>query len=174
MGSEVNLDAYFADWQTENIIIKPVISGGAKNTWKLTPTQVTAFTPQLNALLQEEAFLVQPFLPQVNTEGEWSLLYFNGQFSHCVLKVPPAGDFRVQHYYGGAIVPRTPPDFVQEYGSKLVKQFAPGCLYARVDGLVVAGTFRLTELELIEPMLYLQENEALYENYYQALRALAG
>jgi hypothetical protein len=89
-----------------------------------------------------------------------------------VLKVPKAGDFRVQHYFGGAIVPATPPETVLKSAGKLVQKFANGCLYARVDGILSEGEFKLMELELIEPLLYLQDNETLYENYYQALLAL--
>jgi glutathione synthase/RimK-type ligase-like ATP-grasp enzyme len=162
----------FERWATDTIIVKPVISGGAKNTFSLTPANLTTYENKINELLQEETFLVQPFMPEIQTEGEWSLIFFNGRFSHCVLKVPRPGDFRVQHYFGGAIIPSTPPASVLEAAQKLVAKFASGCLYARVDGLNHKGEFRLMELELIEPMLYLQDKAELFENYYQALRQM--
>lgn len=172
IGSTANLAPYFLEWRTEKVVIKPAISGGAKNTWQLAPTQIPSFEPQLTALLQEEAYLIQPFMSEIQIEGEWSLIYFNNRFSHAVLKIPKPGDFRVQHYFGGIIIPGTPPDFILDYAQKLLPEVAPGCLYARLDGIISEGIFKLMELELIEPMLYMQQNGALYENYYRALTEL--
>jgi hypothetical protein len=38
----------------------------------------------------------------VAVEGEWSLIFFSGEFSHAVIKIPRAGDFRVQHDFAGS------------------------------------------------------------------------
>ena len=171
---DLDLTPLFEAWQTEKLVVKPVVSGGAKNTFSITRSEVKEYEPKLTALLQEEAFLAQPFMPEIQSEGEWSLVFFNGKFSHCVLKVPKSGDFRVQHYFGGAIIAATPPETVWKSAEKLVQAFANGCLYARVDSVLSKGEFKLMELELIEPLLYLQQNNALYENYYQALAALLG
>ena len=170
--SKVNLEPLFETWHIQTIIVKPVVSGGAKNTYSISKSETAAFEPKLKALLAEEAYLAQPFIPGIQTEGEWSLIYFNGRFSHCVLKVPKPGDFRVQHYFGGAIIPTTPPEKVQKAAEKLVQDFAQGCLYVRVDGVQSKGEFQLMELELIEPLLYLLDKEEVYENYYQALLEL--
>ena len=164
---------YFNRWQTDTIIVKPEVSGGAKNTFTISKTETTTFEKQINALLATENYLVQPFMPEIQTAGEWSLIFFNSQFSHAVRKVPQSGDFRVQHYFGGAIIPDSPPAAVLAYAEKLLQQFAPGCLYARVDGLESTGGFKLMELELIEPLLYLLDRKQLYDNYYQALIQLA-
>ncbi|GEO06902.1 hypothetical protein AAE02nite_45660 [Adhaeribacter aerolatus] len=164
--------SYFSTWNTKNIILKPAVSGGAKNTFSISQANNQLYETQINQLLQEEAFLVQPFMPEIQNKGEWSLIFFNGQFSHSVLKVPRSGDFRVQHYFGGAIIPTTPPVYVMHYAQQLLQQFAPGCLYARVDGVESNGEFRLMELELIEPMLYLNYSEQAYKNYYLALRQM--
>lgn len=163
---------FFTAWQTNNIIVKPVVSGGAKNTFSITSANASEFENRVNELLEQEAFLVQPFMPEVQSQGEWSLIFLNGNFSHCVLKVPKSGDFRVQHYFGGIIIPTSPPAHVLTYAQKLVQQFAAGCLYARVDGLESNGEFRLMELELIEPFLFLSTNQNAFENYYLSLKAL--
>ncbi|KAA9346089.1 ATP-grasp domain-containing protein [Adhaeribacter soli] len=166
---DLNIYELYEKWQTETIIIKPVISGGAKNTFSISKAEAATIEPKIKFLLAKEAFLAQPFVPEIQTEGEWSLIFFNGRFSHCVLKVPKSGDFRVQHYFGGAIIPSDPPETVLKTAQKLVQEFANDCLYARVDGVKVKDEFQLMELELIEPLLYLQQHQELYENYYQAL-----
>jgi glutathione synthase/RimK-type ligase-like ATP-grasp enzyme len=151
--------------------VKPVVGGGAKNTFFLPEEQAQGYKKEIEALLKQEAYLVQPFMPEVQ-QGEWSLIFFNGQYSHAVRKVPKSGDFRVQHYFGGAIIPADPPAAILAAARQLVEQFAPGCLYARVDGLESQDMFRLMELELIEPLLYLREEPALYQNYYRALHQM--
>jgi len=73
-----------------------------------------------------------------------------------VLKRPAAGDFRVQHEFGGSaeLVPR--PDELLVAAARRVADAAPGpWLYARVDGCQVDGAFVLLELEMLEPSLFL-------------------
>lgn len=171
-GSRFVPDALFAALQTEQLIIKPAISGGAKNTYSLTLAEAIAHAPQLDKLLAEEDFLAQPFLPQIQTEGEWSFIYLGGKFSHCVLKTPKSGDFRVQHYLGGGVESRPTPAHLLSAADNIVARFAQGCLYARVDGVEVDGEFLLMELELIEPFLYLDADEKAPQRYEEGLRAL--
>ncbi len=52
--------------------------------------------------LPEDVYLVQPFQPEIQTEGEWSLIFIDGEYSHAVLKRPAAGDYRVQNDFGGS------------------------------------------------------------------------
>jgi glutathione synthase/RimK-type ligase-like ATP-grasp enzyme len=148
------------------------VSGGAKNTFALTREAVPEIMPVIHQLLQEESFLVQPFLPQIQTQGEWSFVFFNGKFSHCLLKKAKSGDFRVQHYLGGTIHPDVPPAGLLDTTAAYVDRFAKGCLYARVDGVMADNRFLLMELELIEPFLFLDTHPHSYENYYQALQEL--
>lgn len=169
-GTQLPVAALFeALGQPEQLIIKPAVSGGAKNTFALTAAEATTQVDFLNILLADEDFLAQPFLPEIQTAGEWSLVYLGGEFSHCVLKTPKAGDFRVQHYLGGGIEPRPAPTHLRPATDDIVRRFAPGCLYARVDGVEVGGQFLLMELELIEPFLYLETDAASWSRYEQAL-----
>jgi glutathione synthase/RimK-type ligase-like ATP-grasp enzyme len=171
-GATADLSTYFTRWNTDRLIVKPCVSGGSKNTFATGREQEPAITARLNELLREEAFLVQPFIPQIEEEGEWSFLFFNGQFSHCLLKKPKAGDFRVQQHFGGTIHPTVPPAGLLAQAGRYVSRFAGGCLYARVDGVLVNGRLLLMELEIIEPFLYLSAHPGSYHNYYQALKEL--
>jgi hypothetical protein len=164
------LDTYFDTFQTSRIVVKPCISGGSKHTFAIRRDEIDLFTPQLTSLLQQEAFMVQPFLEQIQQEGEWSFIYFNGSFSHNLLKKARTGDFRVQHYLGGTIHPDPVPVHIISEASAYVEAFAKNCLYARVDGLIINNHFVLMELELIEPFLFLFTHPGSYENYYQALK----
>ena len=175
-GSQIEVDQLFtALGRPAKLVVKPTVSGGAKHTFALTPTEAVAAQVQLQALVAEADFMAQPFLPQIQTTGEWSLVFFGGTLSHCLRKTPKAGDFRVQHMFGGGISPETPPAAIQQQAADLVRRFAPGCLYARVDGVETeaAGGFWLMELELIEPFLYLDSaGPGAYARYAEALEAL--
>jgi glutathione synthase/RimK-type ligase-like ATP-grasp enzyme len=171
-GATADLTPYFPHFDTDRLIVKPCVSGGSKNTFALCREEVSAVAGRLAVLLPGEAFLVQPFIPQIEEEGEWSLLFFNGRFSHALLKKPVAGDFRVQQHFGGTIHPATPPAGLLAQAAKYVARFAQGCLYARVDGVRARGAFLLMELEIIEPFLYLLSHPDSYRNYYRALQEL--
>ncbi|WP_045689623.1 RimK family alpha-L-glutamate ligase [Hymenobacter sp. AT01-02] len=171
-GSELVVEDLFEQLGSEQLVVKPAVSGGAKNTFALTRQESAIRQPELRELLRHEDFLVQPFQPEIQAEGEWSLIYFGGEYSHCVLKTPKSGDFRVQHYLGGGIEPREAPAHLRRAADNIIKRFAPGCLYARVDGVDAAGQLLLMELELIEPFLYLASAEGTLARYEAALKQL--
>ncbi len=168
-GNTFNAAEAFEKLGSEKIIVKPSVSGGAKNTFALNPTDAQAQTDTINSLLAEEAFLVQPFVEEIKTKGEWSFLFFNGEYSHTVLKTVKPGDFRVQHFFGGTIHTPEPPAALLESAHNIVDHFAQDCLYARVDGVEINGQLHLMELELIEPFLFLGMSEGALERYYEAI-----
>ncbi|GAB3537944.1 hypothetical protein GCM10027443_31900 [Pontibacter brevis] len=160
----------FQQFGAAKVIVKPAVSGGAKNTFALTLEEAEAKTETINQLLQQESFLAQPFLSEINTKGEWSFLFFNGTYSHTVLKTAKPGDFRVQHFYGGTVHTPEPPAALLAAAQQIVDKHAPGCLYARVDGVELNGALALMELELIEPFLFMNTSEDTLQRYYEALR----
>lgn len=168
----VTLKHFFEKFNTHKLIVKPCISGGAKNTFKVTMDQVEEINQKLNLLVQEEDFIIQPFLPEILENGEWSFIFFNGTYSHSLIKKAKSGDFRVQPAHGGSVHPQKPGDDLVAKAQQYVDLFAKNCLYARVDGTFVNGEFLLMELELIEPFLFLNTEPENYDRYYKALREL--
>jgi hypothetical protein len=114
--------------------------------------------------------MVQKFMEPIVCEGEWSLMFFGGEFSHAVLKTPKAGDFRVQHDFGGHERSAQAPVPAMQAAEKAVRA-AGATLYARVDGVMDGDEFRLMELELIEPALFLQESAGAAEKLAAAIAA---
>ncbi|MDA9555314.1 hypothetical protein N9R54_03680 [Pelobium sp.] len=167
-----SLSPYFDFFKTDELVIKPSVSGGSKNTFRFNPNNVSQIEASIHQLLKEEAFMIQPFLPEIAKYGEWSFVFFNGKYSHCLLKKAKSGDFRVQHYLGGTIHPQQPTNQQIQIAKAYVQQFAKGCLYARIDGVEVGDKFLLMELELIEPFLFLFTHPEAKEHYYEALTAM--
>lgn len=161
---------YFRALQTSRLVVKPCISAGAKNTVLVTPEELPELTPLINTWLQDEAYMMQPFVEEI-LAGEWSLLFFGGKYSHSLLKTPQEQDFRVQHYLGGKVSYREAGEALVKQAAEFVSAFAPDTLYARVDGVMIGDTFHLMELELIEPYLFLDNQPERLENYYRALKS---
>lgn len=168
-GEGVDLGQAFEDFATEQLILKPTVSGGAKNTLKLHKDDWKNQEDKIRTLLSEEDFMIQPFVEEVATTGEYSYIFFNGKFSHAVLKSPKKGEFRVQHFFGGEIHVISPTPTQLDYLQQLVHEFAKDTLYGRVDGVWIEGVFYLMELELIEPYLFLFTDKKALANYRQAL-----
>lgn len=117
--------------------------------------------------------LVQPFLPAIVEEGEHSLIFIDGQFSHGLIKRPAAGDYRVQSLYGGWDTPVTPaPADLAAAEAVLAGLPFPAPLYARID-LVRGpeGALLLMEAELIEPFLYPLQGPELGPRLLAGLRS---
>lgn len=167
-----NASEIFEHLGTDKIIVKPRVSGGAKNTFAIHSAEADNYAAKMNELLKNEPFLAQPFLEEIKTKGEWSFLFFGGKYSHTVLKIAKPGDFRVQHFLGGSVHTPSPPDALLETAQQIVNRFAADCLYARVDGVEINGKLVLMELELIEPFLFLSTNEGAIERYHEALLEL--
>jgi len=168
-----NFDAeqVFKQLAIDKIIVKPRVSGGAKNTMALTQQEAIAGTAEINELLRQEPFMAQPFIREVASKGEWSFLFFGGKYSHSVLKTVKPGDFRVQHFFGGTIQTPQSPAVLLAAAQTIVDKFASDCLYARVDGVEIDSRLVLMELELIEPFLFLATSPGAMERYYEALQA---
>jgi glutathione synthase/RimK-type ligase-like ATP-grasp enzyme len=133
-------------------VLKPTISATAYQTHLITSEdQLAPFSGEM---------MLQPFMPEIAENGEWSLIFFHGRFSHAVLKRPKAGDFRVQHDFGGTIEALLPPPSLIEQAVTAVAKVNSPLLYARVDGIDVDGKLYLMELELIEPDLFLNPETA--------------
>ncbi|UOQ66435.1 ATP-grasp domain-containing protein [Hymenobacter volaticus] len=172
-GTSFVAETIFEALRTDRLVVKPAVSGGAKNTFDMSLTEAQRRASELTNLLQTGNFLAQPFLPQIQSQGEWSLIYLGGQYSHCVLKTPKSGDFRVQHYLGGGIESREAPTHLRHIADDIVQRFATDCLYARVDGVEANGEFLLMELELIEPFLYLDTAQGSFARYEAGIKKVA-
>ena len=100
--------------------------------------------------------IVQPMIEEIAVEGEFSLMLFDGEFSHAVVKRPKRGDFRVQPHLGGVTLPSAPPPGGIELAKQALAAAPATATYARVDMVPDdEGTLRIMELELVEPALFL-------------------
>lgn len=150
----VRLDEILAARGWNDAVVKPVVSAGAFRTSRVRLGE-PAGQEALDAVLSHSDAMVQPFLPEITTEGEWSFIFLGGEFSHTVLKTPRSGDFRVQEDHGGRTQRREPPPELLVQARDAAIAGPRPWLYARVDGVRRGAELVVVELELIEPSLYL-------------------
>ena len=134
------------DW----LVIKPPVSASATGTHRIGPND------DLPPDSERKPMIVQPLIEEIARTGEFSLMLFDGDFSHAVVKRPKTGDFRVQPHLGGVTLPSPPPPGGIALAQKALAAAPARATYARVD--IVPddeGTLRIMELELIEPALFL-------------------
>jgi glutathione synthase/RimK-type ligase-like ATP-grasp enzyme len=151
-------------------VVKPAVSASAHKTW-LFDSVAVPYEDELKSKMEGEPFLIQQFIPEIETQGEISFIYIDGAYSHTVLKRPAAGDFRVQKEHGGSAELLHPSVALLDQANHIaatVPQVRES-LYCRIDAVAKNGRLVLMELELIEPELFLGLAEGAAERFAAAI-----
>jgi hypothetical protein len=168
-GSHADLSGIMLAQGWESGVVKPVVSASAYGTVLVTSESLGEGQAQLNKLLAERDVMVQPFMPSVETYGEHSLMFIDGQFTHSVRRVPAVG--KDQSGQGKARRVEPPRNAI-DFAASVLEAVDYPTLYARVD-LVrdEEGELCLMELELIEPSLFLEQAPQVVERLAEAIAA---
>ena len=152
------------------VVVKPAVSASAHNTWLVDGAALPAAT-ELGRKMQAEAFLVQQFISEIQTQGEISFTFIDGHYSHAVLKRPAAGDFRVQQEHGGSSELVVPSISLLKQVNAIANAVprVRHSLYCRIDVVERAGRLILMELELIEPELFLSLADGAAKKFANAI-----
>lgn len=154
------------------VVLKPAVSGSAHETHLITNPQDMSF--------EDIAFVEEVVESGVNGDlilqayehaienGEYSLIFVNGEHTHIILKTPRAGEYRCQGEYGGSTEEIAESDVPLEAKEAAIRiwrfmdeKFAEadrrgGLVYARIDGITKDRMFVLMEVEAVEPHLWLE------------------
>ena len=173
--TELQIRGMFEVFESDQIVIKPAVGANADDTYWLRPESSPSEIQQIELLYSGRLALLQPFIPSVIEYGETSLVFFDGEYSHSVLKTPRAGDFRVQEEHGSRIQPIEPDPDLIEFSRRALAPIPQRILYGRVDLVELPnGQPAVMELELIEPSLYLSsdaDSAARFADAIQRFRA---
>ncbi len=167
--AKANLRAILGEQGWENAVVKPSISATAFQTWITSPAQASSDQPKLEQMLAQSGVMVQRFVEEIQTRGEWSFIFFLKKYSHAVLKRARPGDFRVQNDFGGYLDDTSPSASLIEQCQRIVDLIEEQLLFARVDGIEIDGEFQLMELELIEPLLFLSRDSLAPQRFSEAI-----
>lgn len=173
-------------WQAPNapreIVIKPAISLSALDTGRYdladAEHRVLAEAHVRRLHVEGRTVMVQPYLTAVDTDGEASLIFIDGRFSHAVRKDalldgPDRGVDRRLAPNGGQSLGPCRPSAEQLALARAALAATPGgapLLYARVDLIPGPdGRPRILEVELTEPSLYLAHDQGAPERLADAI-----
>lgn len=155
-GERLNLKGILEKQGWQKAVVKPCVSLGAFHTWQTKLATADQRQADFEDLVAQRDVMVQEFMPEIQTVGEWSLVFFGGEFSHAVLKSNPTGDFRIQEQHGGLNKKMNVPESFVSEASDVLKAIDLPQYYARIDVLERNGKLFLMELELIEPSLFFE------------------
>jgi glutathione synthase/RimK-type ligase-like ATP-grasp enzyme len=153
-------------------VIKPAYSGGSFQTELFEVSEIEKINAQYKTIASEKELLLQEFMPEIQTLGETSFIFFNKKFSHAVNKIPVNGDFRIQVQFGGKYKLIQPNEILIQEAQKIVNTFAEDLLYARVDGIIIENELHLMEVECLEPDLYFNLAEGSINKFVDSILEL--
>jgi len=153
----------------DEIVVKPAIGGGGYRLLRFRLEEIGRYAANIARTLEDRGVLVQPFLPEIQSGGELSLLFFDGVFSHAVCKRPQAGDYRVQFQFGGTHENATVSEDLVAQARRCIEHAPAATVYARVDGVVRDGCFLLMELEIFEPLMFLSRHPEAPARFARAI-----
>lgn len=155
-GDTIDFAALMRAHGWDEIVVKPVVSAGGKDTHRVSSQNLAPLLPQLQTLVQARDVMIQPYFKSVETDGEFAFLFMNGQFSHAIRKVPANGEFLVHEHLGGSNCLFTPTAEQLAFAERILNALPWPTLYTRVDAMMDAsGQLALGELEVTEPSMYL-------------------
>jgi hypothetical protein len=147
---------------TGELVVKPNVSAGARDTGRFAPADHEDAVALIDTIRTSgRVALVQPYLPSVDERGETTIVYIGGERSHEVRKLPiltAAADTSADEPPRPILTPTTATHEERELAAavhaEMTERFTTP-LYARIDMLDDDGQPVLSELEMIEPHLFL-------------------
>lgn len=151
--------AAFDHFGTDRVVVKRRVGAGAVGQDSFSRVALPAADWSV-----DQAAMIQPFLPAIQTEGELSFIFIDGTLCHALIKRAKAGDYRIQSLYGGSEEPiePAPADRAAAEAILALLPFDQPPLYARIDMVRLEdGRLAVIEAELIEPYLYPEQGPNL-------------
>lgn len=158
------------------LVLKPAVAAGGRGAHHGDAGDLLEAAATLVA---EGDVLVQPYVDSVVHDGEVSLIRLGDRWSHAVRKIPAAGGFLVHERHGGRLQDHTPDadELAVAERALAATPATPGEPHplpaARVDLVRLDGAPVVTELELIEPELFLRRRPDAPERLAAALLGAA-
>tara|TARA_B100000497_G_C7649564_1_gene390724 strand:- start:214 stop:1065 length:852 start_codon:yes stop_codon:yes gene_type:complete len=140
------------DW--DKMVIKPAISASSYRTKLFKNEEFEEIKNEYEEWLKTSDYLIQKFIPEIQSFGELSIIFFNRKYSHTILKTATSNEFRVQSDFGGKSQFYEPTNRIIETAERIISMQRGDLLYARIDGTIINEKFVLMEAELIEPELF--------------------
>ena len=169
-GETKSLDQIYQKLGWDECVLKPAVSGAGRHTYRLSQKTIKDHLAVFSKLIKKESMLLQPFQKDVMERGEISLMLFAGKYSHAVIKIAKPGDFRVQDDFGGSVEPYQASSEEISLAEEAFAACESTPVYGRAD--IIRDNDKqlaITELELIEPELWLRVERKAAKKFANAV-----
>ena len=154
---QADILALFDEYGSDKMVIKPAVGANAQHAHVLYKETLEQDWPEIELVFEHRQAMVQPFRAAIQSEGEYSVMFVDGEISHTIRKTPKPGDFRSQEEHGADIALVEPEALLVKRASEAVWALSVRPLYGRADMIRNPdGDFEIMELELVEPSMYLR------------------
>ncbi len=143
---------------TDRVVVKRQVGAGGMGQFAFTRD-----TPPDADWRMGRAAMIQPFLPAIVEEGEFTFFFVDGQFSHAVQKIAAPGEYRIQSLYGGKERDYSPAPADRAAAEAVIAALPfPAPLYCRIDMIrLPSGELAVMEAEMVEPYYYPEQSADL-------------
>lgn len=147
-----------------DFVVKPCVGAGSRDADRYRADQHEEARHHVEMLHAKGLDVVlQPYVDSVDTDGERALIFIDGAFSHAMTKLAMLNvtqlDRNSLYREEQIFADDAEPDAVALAAHILETKGFSHLLYARVDLVRLGGEWAIMELELVEPSLYLRDNE---------------
>ena len=158
--------AAMAQFSTDCVVVKRQVGAGGIGQHRFTRDGLPA-----DGWKMGRQCMIQPFLPSIVEEGEYTFVFIDGAFSHGVSKNAAEGEYRIQSLFGGYERDYAPePEDLRQAQAVLAAMPFDDLLYARIDmARLPSGELAVMEAEAIEPYLYPEQGPDLGERLAAAI-----
>lgn len=170
--TRAGLETVMAARGWSRVVMKPLVSASAHDTRLVTAATLSEAVGALESGALRRPVLIQPFVEEIRTRGEWSVIFIDIEMTHAVLKRPARGEFRVQPRLGGTVEALPPPDGVRAVARAALAALPVAPLYARIDAVETATGFQIMEVEVNEPGLFFPHAPEAARRFAEALLRL--
>ncbi len=168
-GRAFDLTATMAEPGWNDVVVKPSVSAGSYRTRRFTSDEIASAQVFLDELVADRDAMIQPYMTEVDRSGERCIVYIDGELTHTVRKNPR---FAGGHESVSEGMPVSEKE--AEFARRVLATVGDGLLYARVDVIADgAGGLLLSELELVEPSLFLKQDAAALDRFVGTLLRIA-
>jgi glutathione synthase/RimK-type ligase-like ATP-grasp enzyme len=141
------------------MVMKPVIGAGARGAFIVDDDSNLKDLCQRHFSATETPLLVQPYLKEVDHPGEIAVVCCKGEIMHSIIKRPALSDGGHGDFAANVDISTELTKFINQIMEfEIAGTQVSELVYSRVDVVPTAEGFKLMELELIEPFLFLPMN----------------
>lgn len=183
-GAQLNLLDIFS--RKGAFILKPCISAAGFGLFYIqSQTDALQFQDEVNQRIKNSSYMLQDFIPEITQNGEWSLIFLGGKYSHSVHKKPGPESILVHAERGGSVNFKQPPQHIIDFANQVYCAVSPAytkathktcnpdlILYLRIDVIDTSSGPVVIECEGVEPELFFRAQVDSEKRFSQAIKRL--